>query len=251
MAQPSSRRFCLSHRLLFSLAGRPRRPFLHITRNAADDHSQQDTLPAQQQPGGRHQLHIPHAKAVAAGQKPQQQEQQAHGAHTDQIQKPVPRIRRQLHHAQQEHREVHPVGDLKGAPVDEGHHRHQGKQQRIQHRPQRLGLIQPRRQQPRAAVQRLHHGVLGGDLLPAGPAPAPLRQPACHGQQLVPPQTMAAGHAVRRRFHELLSTGQAEDQHVAEAADAQTQRRPEQQQKTGHGTILLFGEVRGLPRPSG
>ena len=153
-----------------------------------------------------------------------------------------------LHRAQQENRKVHPVGDLEGAPVDERHDRQQGEQQRIQHRPQRLGLIQPRREQPCPAVQRLHHGVLGGDLLPAGAAPAPLRQPACHGNQLIPPQAMAAGHAVRRRFHELLSTGQAEDQHVAEAADAQTQRRPEQQQKTGHGKYLLFAQ--GSPPPA-
>ena len=171
----------------------------------------------------------------------------AHRPQPAEIRCPGRGIACQLHRAQQEDRKVQPVGDLEGAPVDERHDDERGKEQRIQHRPQRLGLIQPRRQQPRAAVQRLHHGVLGGDLLAAGAALPSLHQPACHGNQLIPAQTMAAGHAVRRRFHELLSAGQTEDQHVAEAADAQTQRRPEQQQKTGHGKSLLFAQ--GSPPP--
>ena len=153
-----------------------------------------------------------------------------------------------LHRAQQENRKVQPVGDLEGAPVDERHDDERGEKQRIQHRAQRLGLIQPRREQPCAAAERLDHGVLGGEPCAAGAALPPLRKVAHDRQQLIPAQTMAAGHAVRRRFHELLPARQAEDQHVAEAADAQTQRRPEQQQKTGHGKNLLFAQ--GSPPPA-
>ena len=103
-----------------------------------------------------------------------------------------------------------------------------------------LGMEEQAGEQPHQAVHRFHNGVLGGKLHAAAAALAPLGQPAEDGDQFIPLQFMAAGHAVGRGFYELLFPGDAVDQHIQEAAHAGAQEQKHHKNQIVHVHASLY-----------
>ena len=141
---------------------------VHTAKNNAEKHRQQRILPAQEQPGGCHQLDVAAAER-AVDDKAEQKHRHTDAERTDDVRQPVGRGEQHAHRAADRQRQIQPVRDSlrlcineRNAQQDPADRQRQQRGPAHAEQPARQGVgsaVPPSAAQRQHAAQKLHQQV--------------------------------------------------------------------------------------------
>ena len=176
----------------------------HRTHNTANQKSQQNPLPSQNQPTGKHHLHITAANSHTATDQINHPQHPTDTNHANQMPSQTTHpIQPGSHNAQHKQKNINPKRNLKSPPVNHTQHNQSRPHQTI-NKTHNIQPIHNTNHYIEDAIDTLYDRILYRNLSLTKPALPAQHDPGNHRNHIKPPQLPTTTHAVRRRHHHRL-----------------------------------------------